>query len=51
MRKQRIQSNLLVYSPIALDFLAVATAAPSKIRLAYERISCGVSPDIMQTAH
>jgi len=41
-----------------LDFPAAATAAPSKIRLADERIcamkqgtlSCKVSPDIMQTA-
>jgi hypothetical protein len=34
-----------------LDFLAVATATPSKIRLADEQISCRVSPDIMRSRH
>ena len=45
------QTSLSIRPSAALDFLAVATAAQSKIRLAYERISCGVSRDIMQTAH
>jgi len=37
---------------LAEGFLVTtATATPSKIRLADERISCGVSPDIIQTVH
>lgn len=42
---------LSVRSSAASDFLSVATATPSKIQLADKRISCGISPDIIQIKH
>ena len=45
------QTSLSIRPSAALDFLSVATATPSKIRLADERIFCGVSPDIIWSAH
>ncbi len=45
------QTYLSIRPSAALDFLAVATAAPSKICLADERISCVVLTNINEAGH
>lgn len=45
------QTHLSIHTSASLNFLAAATAAPSKIRLADERIFCVILLNINKTRH